>query len=107
MKHKHADVLNAIADGKIVQYKHEFIDWTDADLEELKANVDPLTFHDYDWRIKPETKPEVVKYIGLNDFGNRQWGKIESDFYIIDHWSNKLKLTFDGETGKLISAEVL
>lgn len=104
MKHKHADVLIAIAEGKDVQWMNPVIGiWHDA---KFRPHT-PITSPDFEWRIKPETKPDIVKYIGLNEFGIKQWEKIESDFYIIDHWSNQLKLTFDGETGKLISAEVL
>lgn len=106
MKHKHADVLIAIAEGKIVQYRGEWCDWEDADLSVLETNKDPFTFPYLDWRIKPEPKPDVVKYLGTNKHGE-DCGRLCDDYHIVDHWYSQLKLTFDGETGKLKQAEVL
>lgn len=107
MKHKHADVLIAIAEGKIVQYRDECSDWRDADFSVLENYTDPITFPYKEWRIKPESKPDLVKYLGTNKFGNKIWNMLETDFNIISHWNSQLKLTFDGETGKLKKAEVL
>ena len=90
------EIINAIADGIDIEVR-------------LKEDTHWLTWHremmtpleidaeDYEWRTKPEPKPDVVKY-GL------AWERI---------WDCKpmsgdnLKLTFDGETGKLKSAEVI
>jgi hypothetical protein len=109
MRHKHADVLNAIADGKDVQYRESWQDyWTDADLIHLENIKDPFTFPSLDWRIKPEPKPDVVKNLHFDN------GEGECKFYMTSkihlahpHWHNHLQLTFCGETGKLKSAEVL
>ena len=61
-----------------------------------------------DWRIKPEPKPDVVKYI---QFDADSIGPV---VYIDDNlenplsqWDFTLKVVIDGETGKLKKAEVL
>jgi len=103
MKHKHAEVLIAIAEGKEVEWKLKGDDeWHLAQF----LPYTPITNSDFEWRIKPEPKPDVVKYLGCDDYGTGN-GKCCEDFQIVDHWDNQLKLTFCGETGKLKSAEVL
>lgn len=53
MRHKHADVLEAIANGKAVQWADDvrFPIWYDA------CAVNPITDHELLWRIKPK-EPE-------------------------------------------------
>jgi hypothetical protein len=51
-----------------------------------------------EYRIKPTPKPDVVCYYTA-DVNNRDVGKILM--------GDNLKLTFDGETGELKSAEVI
>jgi hypothetical protein len=96
--HKHAEILRAIADGKEVQCKPKRFgetatDWQDADL----YSENPVNEHEWEWRIKPEKKPNVVKY------------EFREAHPILDNAYNlpNLKLTFDGESGKLITSEVL
>jgi hypothetical protein len=93
MKHKHADVIIAWANGAQIQAKtHESV-WED------RAN--PLWAMDREYRIKPEPKHD--------------WGKlvrVETHKLYICRWDEdphnaNLRLTFDGETGKLKSAEVI
>lgn len=104
MKHKHAYVLIAISEGKVVQWReHERGVWHDAGFKPYT----PLTNDELQWRIKPEPKPDIVKYIGMQEFCKQMWDYAEDDFNIISHWPCKIKLTFDGETGKLKTAEVL
>lgn len=103
MKHKHAEVLNAIAEGKVVQWMDsERGVWNDAGFKPYT----PLTNDELYWRIKPEPKADVVRYIGCFNFGNT-FGDSAEDYHSIRFWDNKLKLTFDGESGKLMNAEVL
>ena len=98
MKHKHADVLIAIAEGKAVQWMNpEEGVWFDARFEPYT----PLTNDEFEWRIKPEPKHDVVRYVACDVRHVRY--EVTQSKYDVDN----LKLTFDGETGKLKSAEVI
>lgn len=88
MKHKHADLIHAWADGAEIQLKR--IDGTWYDLE------CPRWHDNNDYRIKPEPKPDVVKFTTL-------WQTNGYDMSEVGQFC----LTWDGETGKLKSAEVL
>lgn len=113
MKHKHADVLIAIAEGKEVQYREQWSDWRNADLDVLEGTKDPFTFPDLEWRIKPEPKPDIAYYViaeieenhlkSINIAENNCFSFLSKN----KTFSDNLKLTFDGETGKLKKAEVL
>ena len=87
--HKHAELIKAWADGAEIEY---------FDLHTNCWRFQPALFpwyEDYKYRIKPEPKPDVVQF----------WcASCEPLKRPLD---NNLKLTFDGETGKLKSAEVL
>lgn len=91
-EHKHAAVLRAIADGKAVQYLHNTEWMLPFDLQVFN----PIKNPDYEWRIKPEPKPDVVLYRALGKAGDCR-----------PFEGANICLTFDGETGKLKSAEVL
>jgi hypothetical protein len=99
MKHKHSDVLIAIAEGKTVQL---LVSNTWVNYEEF-THVSPLhkTYTEFKWRVKPENKQD---YFVLLDAVRRN-----NINYVSDDDASKanLKLTFDGETGLLKSAEVL
>ena len=98
MKHKHAEVLNAIAEGKVVQWMEpERGVWNDAGFKPYT----PLTNDDLYWRIKPEPKPDVIRYVACDV------RFVRYDVTPSKYEGDNLKLTFDGETGKLIRAEVL
>ena len=96
MKHKHADLIHAWADGaKIEQYKVNLDEWHD-------VSSYPVWDERLHYRIKPTPKPDWSKRIRVQTFGEDicRWD--------ISHYPNaNLKLTFDGETGELKSAEVL
>lgn len=98
-RHKHADILIAIADGKEVEYSRTGCSrWFPLYLD---GEISPITDAELIWRIKPEVKPDVVMKFQATSYGDRVLrGRNE--------WKvNNLKLTFDGETGNLKSAEVL
>lgn len=93
MRHKHADLIHAWAEG--------------AEIEILSKRDDMwhvIAWPDWDdccqYRIKPARKPDVVRlayattYFG---FGDKHALGLDPN----------LKITFDGETGKLIKAEIL
>jgi hypothetical protein len=114
MEHKHAEVLRAIADGKQVQYSYipEPLDWLDYYPNECATSPIEYTPHVL-WRIKPEPKPDVVYYaiveIKPSKFGDRTLNERDyiSCLTLKKDSMDNLKLTFDGESGKLVSAEVL
>ena len=95
MKHKHADLIHAWADGAQIQHHHQFEDrWDDVD--------SPRWLDDHNYRIKPMPKPDMYKYVVVEaiDDGFTKW-------HTCSPAHANLGLTFDGESGKLKSAEVL
>ena len=93
MRHKHADVIIAWANGAQIQYY-------DAIMRRWSDNENPKWYEEIKFRIKPEPKPDVVEYYSI--------GKHHVFCAIGDSWEKpNLKLTFDGETGELKAAEVL
>ena len=92
-EHKHAAVLRAIADGRDVQWRSVHMGhWNELSV----GYYSPITHQDLEWRIKPEPKPDVVLYRALGKAGDCR-----------PFEGANICLTFDGETGKLKSAEVL
>lgn len=98
-EHKHAAVLRAIADGKAVQCrKRESGEWYEIDFDMFS----PITHPQFEWRIKPEPKPDVVRYLATAP----NHGVDHPDEIFGERYST-IKAIFDGDTGKLKSAEVL
>jgi len=98
MKHIHAELIKAWADGAKIEARYlKASGWTDWRLED-----GGFIWYDIgaEYRIKPEPKPDVVRYtaIGLDYADDASERKFPTD---------NLKLTFDGETGKLKIAEVI
>jgi hypothetical protein len=95
MKHQHYECIVAWAEGKQCE-------WSSKSNEQWN----PITcLSDFDYftivRIKPEPKLDIVRYIFATTHDsnyNASTAKWDSD---------NLKLTFDGETSKLKSAEVI
>ena len=94
-RHKHADLIHLWCEGTEIEcfspaskmwYTVDYPDWS----EFLK------------YRIKSGLKPDVVeKYIAQCVLG-------QPSVRLSEHWQrDNLKITFDGETGKLKSAEIL
>ena len=93
MKHKHAELIHAWADGAKIEYKGLMAsDWM-----HLKS-PDWSGFGSY--RIKPEPKPDVI-YYAYTDVS--KW----ISFCEEQQSEHNIKLTFDVETGKLKAAEVV
>lgn len=94
MKHKHAELIKAWADGAEIEFYIE--------QENLWVKTEtPGWMQDTKYRIKPEPKPDVVRYTTC---------EVEMEEYEPTNFKvncDNLKLTFDGETGKLKSAEVI
>ena len=92
-KHKHYDVIVAWAEGKKIQIKYVMSsDWKDWDSYSCPPFIGLA-----EYRIKPEPKPDVVRLCYVNTY---------VAFEVVDRNPN-LRLTFDGETGKLKQAEVI
>lgn len=104
MRHKHADVLIAISEGKEVECRFNCNKpWHSPTI------CNPLDQSNIEWRIKPEIKPDVVKVIHFDnyDMNGICFIDIEKNKHKNSHWGNHVKLTFDGETNKLKSAEAI
>ena len=88
--HKHAELIKAWADGAEIEVLSYYTgEWVYCDMPNWSEKCQ--------WRIKPEPKPDVVKMFQAN---------YQCAFEVKPYDAN-LKLTFDGETGELKSAEVL
>ena len=91
--HKHAELIKAWADGADIQIHRPHLD-------DWKDDLMPSWEVSFEYRIKPEPKPDVVYKFEVDKYKH---------FHQIDTVAGmaNLKLTFDGETGELKSAEVL
>ena len=97
--HKHAELIKAWADGTEIEFrfKDAIQGWSDWKPNDGRFSNDPW----WEYRIKPQPKPDVVReYVAFPD-------AIANVRDLTAALRNNLKLTFDGETGKLKSAEVL
>jgi hypothetical protein len=95
MKHKHYDMIVAWAEGKDIQFKaFSHSDWEDVDMKGEEW------YEHYTYRIKPMPKPDFYTYLTIthSHTGTQTLCKYGSD---------NVKFTYDGETRKLKSAEVL
>jgi lysyl-tRNA synthetase class II len=101
--HKHAAVIKAWADGAEI----EFLDTLSRE-PIWRAASRPSWTLDTEYRIKPELKTDRV-YYGVFDKEDVQVKRTEigSCFTKYNDSFDQIKVTFDGETGKLKSAEVL
>ena len=98
--HKHAELIKAWADGAEIEAYAGSSSWV--------TIRSPGWYSDTKYRIKPEPKPDVVYYGVCNPEDVRtQTLELEWCFTQFNDRGDYLKLTFDGETGKLKSAEVL
>jgi hypothetical protein len=101
--HKHAATIKAWADGAEIQCRNECDRvWKDM------AGPNPCWFEDLEYRVKPEPKPDFVYFGVFNTLEIRAYPlEAAACFTKFQDVGDQLKLVFDGETGKLKSAEVL
>jgi len=92
MKHKHADLIHAWAEGAEIQYRFND-EWSDVE--------NPSFIDCFEYRIKPTPKPDVVNYY------YKSFGGFERCLKTVCTDKHDLICTFDGETGELKSAEVI
>ena len=93
--HKHAKFIKAWADSEVVQFKTAISnEWRDL------HSKDVVTWDDLvEYRVKPEVKPDEIRYVTLNfllDYCRT--------YFIFDN-KDEMKMTFDGETGEIKSIE--
>lgn len=90
--HKHAEIIKAWADGAVIERL-----WSD---EHWLIDNQPMWEEWEEYRIKPEARHDVIYFFDVDKYKR---------IHQIDTVSGQpnLKLTFDGETGELKSAEVL
>lgn len=101
MKRKHADLIHAWADGAQIQLLSVIhARWDDVE--------NPRWRDDYEYRIKPEPKPDIVIrfYLESNPLVGHRFSEAYTDHDLLNKHSC-IKCTFDGERGNLKSAEVL
>jgi len=91
--HVHAALIKAWADGAVIECFQSEGDW-------YVINQPTWSPH-LKYRIKPEPKPDFVEYaiLKMNGDYDGSWTRMQ--------YGCNLKATFDGETGKLKSVELL
>jgi phage terminase large subunit-like protein len=103
-RHKHADLIHAWAEGAEIQGRaNDDCNWID-------LHPTRLTWADnVEYRIKPEKKPDVVRYVVMMGQDDREVIVSTAAFKqnVISGKMWQIKIVRDGETGELISAEVL
>lgn len=108
--HKHSELIKVWADNPDTKFQFfvpNYCDWRDIDRPSWNLN--------YEYRIKPEPKLDTVLTGqvssfyegGCTDGNDNRVGFLmfQKSTYQLD--TDNLKLTFDGETGKLKAAEVI
>lgn len=101
--HKHAELIKAWADGAEIEWQTSNGTW----VHSFEPN---WNYPEGRYRIKPEPMPDVIALgiIEWNGTTTRGMAQYNTEFRVSEHYErDNLKLTFDGETGKLKSAEVL
>ena len=98
--HKHAELIKAWADGAEIQYWRNPYGWEDC------CGNDPAWHIDAKYRIKPEPKPDTQYLVRVFEHsGGSMFCPHTAP--ATDVRPANIKLIFDGETGKLKSAEVI
>ena len=97
--HKHAELIKAWADGAEIEYFDHEEGWTNQE--------HPAWYVDTEYRIKPEPKPDVVKYVMFNTETREPFlvSMVKTDSFLFQ--SKVLMVRIDGETGKLKSTEII
>ena len=99
--HKHAALIKAWADGAEIEKR-----WGDEWIEHKWVDI---WHHDFEYRIKPTPKPDVIASgVVIWDKNHETHAAYHTKFHVSEHYErDNIKLTFCGETGELKSAEVL
>lgn len=101
MKHKHAELIKAWADGAEIEVRVKKTD-------EWCLAKNPYWSDDCEYRIKPEPKPDLVRRAIIYNLIDKYCDASG----VISNACNSLlganlKITYDGETGKPKSVELI
>ena len=92
----HAELIKLWADGALIQWKdEERVGWQDC------HNNLPTWSPAFKYRVKPEPKPDVVRYAVASKLEVKHVGPVNSNP------CNNVMFVFDGETGELKSARLI
>ena len=94
----HAEIIKAWADGAQIQCKNEQSDWWDI------PDNDPSWNPHYEYRIKPEPKPDSIHFARFTNLDN---GSTAFAWCFDANENCNIRITFDGETRELKSAEII
>lgn len=100
--HKHAELIKAWADGAEIEYRDRQNPWGS-----LPPYGDWDDRPDFEYRIKPESKPDITKSFLLESHpfaGFRFTEEYENTRLPRQQW---IRAVFNGETGELKSVEIL
>ncbi len=98
--HKYAELIKAWADGATIQAKSKadpYDTWDDIESHHIYWGDEDNWF-----RIKPESKPDVVRYASIGMYSDRTFY-----IHIEERSHSQIKLTFDGETMCLKNVEMI
>ena len=99
--HVHSAIIKAWADGATIQVLAGQAGWIDC-----KNNTPEWNLQN-SYRVKPKPKPDVIRYARL-DIDCHGTVTARGNYFTVDcHACDNLVVIFDGETGKLKSAEVV
>ena len=102
--HKHAAIIKAWADGESIEYNGIGGKWLPV------TEAGPCWMESVEYRIKPEPTHDEIAF-GIVEVSYRKdlgSASCRTMFRVSEHWENdNVMFTFDGETGKLKSAEVM
>jgi hypothetical protein len=99
--HKHAELIKAWADGAVIQqYKPHLDEWHD-------TSPYPVWDERVEYRIKPESKPDVFKNFLFVEKMACAYTFIDVTGLPRNEGEQWIRVYMDGETGELKSAEVL
>ena len=105
--HKHAEVIKAWADGAAIEFKPSGCEWRDL------LTTTPAWSTDFEYRIKPEPKKDFYRWYPVRVIPDRHCvGGYQVNMGLmcptgVDKDFSGIKLTIDGETGKLKKVEVI
>lgn len=98
--HKWAKEIKALADGFPLEGRVNHKDCWEAINAPLCLSCNPITFPDWEWRIKPEPKPDIIKTdcIEAGTYGN---------YISTFDGKDNVMFVFDGETGELKDVKII
>jgi hypothetical protein len=103
MRRKHADLIIEWAEGNTIEYKNNYGFW--------QVTMSPSWHDRYEYRVKPEPKPDVVKYANIYDTSGHASLEATKGMQLfggaVARCVGVEKITLDGETGKLKSIEIV